>query len=73
VYSVSQSPKPGHLYELLGRTGGLLERVNFKKRTECMWWWTSANARWEWVPDSGGQQCWNCRRQRLCGPRNQQL
>jgi len=25
--------------------------VDFKKTTECVWWRTSTNTRWEWVPD----------------------
>jgi len=49
VRSVSQTPNLKHLCELLGRTERLLETVGFKKSKEGMWWWTSANARWDWV------------------------
>jgi len=43
VHSVGQRQNLKHLCEPLGGTEGLIKTVGFKKRTECMWWRTSAN------------------------------
>jgi len=54
VHSVSQWPNLRHLGEPLGGAESLLEAVSFKKATEGMGRGRVVNARWEWVPHSGG-------------------
>jgi len=55
VNNVSQWPNLRHLGESLGGAEVLLEAASFKA-TEGMGRGRVANARWEWVPYSGG---WN--------------
>ena len=62
--NVSQRPNLRHLCEPLGGTEGLLEKVGFKKTTECvgLWWRTSANAS---LPD-GSEFHTECRQNFNC-------
>jgi len=64
VQNVSQWPNLRHFGEPLGGAEGLLEAVSFKKATESIGRGRVANARWEWVPNSGGLRHWTHGRQR---------
>jgi len=46
--------------------------VGFKKMTECVWWWTSTNARKQWVPNWGNINSETAGGKDWVDPRNQQ-